>query len=231
MDSLGRPISNLKSKTLAGAAVLALLATGCDSPVDITAFDPPLDQMACQDADVPGLFSFQTAGTFTLGNLAGLAPDPEARRKELRDAGLRAGYFANWREATSRPPFDPPADLTCQVLAFENGEQAAAFVRDIVATPDGVVSSAITWLPRDERVVEEIAAPESAPDGARAFRIAARDADVEIQVFAVVVQNGSYVQSVYVGGQGDVDVKTPAELATELFERTAGASGASDPPR
>lgn len=233
MDLLVHRISNLKSSVALGAVVLAALtASACDSPVDITEFEPRLDQMACQGDDVPGQFSFQTAGTFTLGNLAGLAPDPEGRRTELRDAGLRAGFFANWREATSKPPSDPPADLTCQVLGFETTEQAMAFVEGMEGTPDGVVSSAITWLPRDDRAVAEIPAPESAPERARAFRISARDADVAVEVFAVVVRNGAYVQSVYVGGQGSVDVEMAAMIAAKLFERTANAREAlSDPPR
>lgn len=176
--------------------------------------------MACSQEDVPPDFNWQTAGSFTRDDLARVADEPDERRDELREAGVIAGYLSNWRQRISRPPFEPPVDLTCQVIAFESPEEAKAFVAGLRPGRGSVVAAAVTWLPGDEQVAEELDVPDGAPEGSRHFRLEARDGDVSVIVHAILQPNGPFVQAVFAGGEGDDGLAQAEATALALAERT-----------
>lgn len=226
MDRLSLP---LKRSSLLAAAAFALCAASCDSPVEISSFQPPIDEVACQQEDVPPDFDWQTAGTFTRDDLAGVADDPDGRREELREAGVIAGYFSNWRQRINRPPFESPVDLTCQAIAFETADEAAAFVANLRPEPGGVVAAAVTWLPDGEQGAEELDAPAGAPAGSRHFRVDARDGDVSVTVHAILQPNGPFVQAVFAGGEGQNGRAQAAATALALAARTTPLIEAAKP--
>lgn len=221
-------LSRLSIRSSVWAVLLvAAGAPACDSPVDTASFDPPIDTLACVAADLPAGFGWQAAGGFTEDDLAGVPGAPEQRLDRLQEVGVRAGYFSNWRSRISKPPFQPPVDLTCQVIAFESETGARAFVNSLSDAPEGVVLAAITWLPDGAPDVEQVSPADGLPDGSLQFHIRAADGGLDVNVNAVVMQAGPFVQVVFAGGEaGDPERDAPAAAAA-LSERTRALLDAS----
>jgi hypothetical protein len=197
---------------LAFAAMLSACKEGSAGPNELA-----LDKLVCQPGDLPETYRHQAAGNFSLGNLADLAPNPTARRAQLRAAGVKGGYFSTWREAVGDPPFPAAIDIVCQVIRFDTAEEATAFVAAMKPTPGDLATAAISWLPDDDQTAEELPAPAHM----RAFRVSADDPAQRVTIFAVVATNGPYLQTVYAGNAGDrasLDIASTAETA--LLKRT-----------
>jgi hypothetical protein len=211
------------------AVIFGSIAVSC-SGGEAAAPDNPLDQMVCRYEDLPEDYQAQTSGDFSVGDLADLAPDASARRKELRAAGLQTGHFSSWRQVVGDPPFDPPIEVVCQAMQFETQDQARQFVNTMRAEPGELATRAITWLPEsDRRVADATDQLAGLPEGARAFRIEAEDEQVRVVLYAVAVANGRYVQSVYVGDRKEhTTLGDAARIASAMLRRLSkGAPGAS----
>ncbi len=180
--------------------------------------------MACQRDDLGGAFALRLAGDFSTRNLADLANDAPGRRAELEAAGLRGGRFNYWKEAVGRPPFESPAEAVCQVMEFGNEDEAVHFVRSLRAQPDALATSAFTWLPASHRKAGEVAPPEDLglPEGTRAFRIEAASPEADVGLYAIVATQGRFVQSVYMGsnGNGGTSLRAASAVLARLARRS-----------
>ena len=189
--------------TKAGVAVISLAASlfaGCGILGNSDDSGSGLANQVCSQDDVPAGFRRQTAGDFTPQNLADLGPGPDQRLRQLAAAGLRRGHFAYWKQNVESPPFDPPLDIVCQVLEFDSAQAATAFVQSLRPEPADLSTTALAWIPDGSRAVFE--APSTLPSPARAFEIRAEDSQTSVDISAVVVPDGRYVRTVYLGGNG-----------------------------
>lgn len=185
---------------MAALAIGATLAAGCGGAGTAKDNTTGLENQVCLQQDVPTDFHPQTSGDFTPQNLADLGPGPDQRLRHLAGAGLRGGHFAYWKQSVGSPPFDPPLDIICQVLEFDSEAHAAAFVLAIQPTPSDLVTTALMWLPQGSQTVVEQPATLLPP--ARAFAIRAEDSQTSVDISAVVLPDGNYVRTVYLGGNG-----------------------------
>jgi hypothetical protein len=204
------------------AVGLAFAAASCGS--DRNASDPGdvLEQQVCTQSDVGAGYREQTSGDFSLGNVADLSSQPENRRRQLEAAGLQRGHFAYWKHSVGSPPFEPPLEIVCQVMEFKTPEQAQQFVAQLRAEPDDLATSAMTWLPDGKRTIEEqpVHGANPLPATARGFHLEARDSNIDVSVYAVVVPAGRYVRSVYVGdGGGSGSLAEALEVQAQVLER------------
>ncbi len=188
------------SARLAALSLAAALLAGCGIAGSADEAGTGLENQVCQQEDVPAGFRRQTAGDLTPHNLADLGPGPDQRLRQLAAAGLRRGHFAYWKENIGTPPFDPPLDIVCQVLEFDSAPAAAAFVQSMRPDPADLSTRTLTWLPEGSRTVFE--APSTLEPPARAFAIRAEDTQTSVDISALVVPDGRYVRTVYLGGNG-----------------------------
>ena len=209
---------------LAWLVPVATLATiGCfggDKEVDLP---PGLASFVCVAGDLPGDYLQQTEGDFSRDDLAGLAANADQRQAELKAAGLLGGHFNYWKQAVGEPPFAPPLDIVCQVMAFSTEAQASKFVAALRADAADLATTGITWLPAGARsVVEEHSGVESLPRGSRAFRIEAEDSHLRVTLYAVVMPSKANVQTVYIGNRnGAASLTDAVGIAKKLAERPA----------
>ena len=188
------------SRPLAALSLAATLVAACGNPESQDGSGAGLEKHVCLQEDVPADFRRQTAGDFTPQNLADLGPGPDQRLRQLAAAGMRGGHFAYWKQNVGSPPFEPPLDIICQVIEFDSEANAAAFVQAIRPEPEELATTALTWLPDGSRTVVE--APATLSPGARAFAIRAEDKHTAVDISAVVLPDGRFVRSVYLGGNG-----------------------------
>lgn len=177
----------------------ALVSAACSSWGSSNEQTTALESQVCLQSDVPADFQQQTSGDFTPKNLADLGPKPDARLRQLEASGLRGGHFAYWKQAVGSPPFAAPLDLICQVLEFDSNAHAANFVAAIRPEPADLATTALTWLPNGSRTVIEKPAGLAT---ARAFSISAEDSQALVEISAVVLADGHFVRTVYLGGNG-----------------------------
>ena len=184
----------------AAVALAAWFVAGCGASAIRGEASTGLESQVCLQQDVPADFHRQTSGDFTAQNLADLGPGPEQRLRQLAAAGVRGGHFAYWKQTVGSPPFDPPLDIICQALEFDSDAHATAFVRAIRPDPADLATTALTWLPDGARTVFE--EPATFSSAARAFAIRAEDSQTSVDINAVVLPDGRFVRTVYLGGNG-----------------------------
>jgi hypothetical protein len=131
-----------------------------------------------------------------------------------------------WKQAVGEPPFAPPLDIVCQVMAFTAEAQAAKFVGGLRPDATDLATTGLTWLPAGSRsVVEEHSGIESLPRGSRAFRIEAEDSHLRVTVYAVVMPAKARVQTVYIGNRnGAASLSDAVGIAKKLAARTAASA-------
>ena len=198
MDSSGRSRPPKMNSRLVALGVGATLFAGCGSS-GASGAGPGLASQVCLRGDVPADFHSQTSGDFTPRNLADLSPSGETRLGQLSATGLRGGHFAYWKQAVESPPFDPPLDIVCQVLEFDSEGDASGFLAGIRPEPGDLATTALVWLPEGKRTVNEEPSPLVA---ARAFAMRAEDSQTSVEISAVVLADGRFVRTVYLGGNG-----------------------------
>lgn len=205
------------------AAGLAFAAASCRSERNTSDPGDLLDQQVCTQSDVGAGYREQTSGDFSLANVADLSSAPDSRRRQLEADGLQRGHFAYWKHTVGSPPFEPPLEIVCQVLEFATGEQARQFVAGLRTEPDDLATSAMTWLPDGKRTIEEqspVPGSDPLPAQSRAFHLEARDSNIDVSVYAVVVPVGRYVRSVYVGdGRGSGSLAEALAIQARVSER------------
>jgi len=212
---------------LAWLVPVATLATvGCFGGDKDVGLPPDLASFVCVPGDLPGDYLQQTEGDFSRDDLAGLASNADKRRAELKAAGLLGGHVNYWKQAVAEPPFAPPLDIVCQVMAFSTEAQASKFVAGLRADAVDLATTGLAWLPTGARsVVEERSGIESLPRGSRAFRIEAEDRHLRVTLYAVVMPSKAHVQTVYIGnGNGAASLPDAVGIAKRLAERTAASA-------
>lgn len=182
-----------RSKAATLLAGLALVACSSSEASGGLGLEPYL----CTLDDLGGGFNEQTAGAVSVRDLAVLSDGGSDEERVLEQSGLREARFIFWKEALPKPPFDPPANVVCQVLGFDSDENASAWVAGLresgLEGPGG--ASGVLWLPGGERQVRE--AP---PDGAaRVFELRASEGDARVGLFARYEARGPRVLVIFVG--------------------------------
>jgi len=110
-----------------------------------------LDQYLCPPEGAGAGYRELTRGDFTPADLAGLSADAEARERDYRAAGMENGKFVFYKQSLSKPPFNPPWTVVCQVIEFETATQAEAWVSTI--DPAGAHSELAFGRLPDERLI------------------------------------------------------------------------------
>ena len=72
-----------------------------------------------------------------------------------KPAGFDGGRFVFFSQALTRPPFDPPLQVVCQVLEFESAGASQHWAASLSAETLAV-SSEITAIPSEHRDIREI---------------------------------------------------------------------------
>jgi hypothetical protein len=215
--------SKLPALLIAAALLLTVAACGDDSASSTSA--QALDRQLCMASDVGPDFREEAAGSFTPGNLADLASNSSARRKELEAAGLKDGRFAYWKHFVGDPPFPPPLEIVCQAMEFGSSEQAAAYVSGLHATPEDLATTAISWIPDENRTVNQVSLPPRS--SGRGFQISAGGNSDHVDLFAVIVASGVYVRTVYAGKQGGTAQLTDATSVQDRMSARIEGPGAT----
>ena len=163
--------------------------------------DEEIDRFLCNHDDVGPDFIELARGEFTPEDLANLSTNASAAKQEYESGGLMRGRFVFLKEVLSRPPFDPPLNLLCQVLEFDSEADAQAYASGLGgAAPQW---AGIAWLPDGDLVVE--------PAGENTRRISFREAGQDVTVLVRYGTSGSYFYSVYLGR----DAEAPPEAALD----------------
>ena len=209
---------------LLAAALLAMLAACGDDSASSPAAEA-LDRQLCTSADVGPDFRQEAAGSFTPGNLADLSSQPSARRTALASAGLTDGRFAYWKHFVGDPPFPPPLEIVCQAMQFGSPSEANAYVASLQSTPEDLATTAISWIPDDNRTVTPTALPPGS--GGRGFQISAGGSSDHVDLFAVVIASGPYVRTVYAGKQGGTALLSDATMVQDRMSARLDGTGAT----
>ena len=179
--------------------------------------DTSLDKYLCDREDLTWEFQQQTAGSFSANDLGSLGEDTDERKVAYREAGLQRGRFVFWKESLPRPPFDPPFNVVCQVLVFESGPQAQAWVQGLVADSTEIAATGIVWLPDGERTAEEI--DDSV---GRTFRVIADEGPASVRLWATYEVRGNLVLSVFAGDrEGRLELADVREIQAARNARLA----------
>lgn len=182
-------------------AVTVLSAACTGEPGEST-----LDRYLCNADDLGDGYQQLIAGDFSPRDLADLGPAADAHERDLVRAGMERGRFAFWKETLPRPPFEPPLNVLCQVLAFEDADAAAGWVAALEPDPSVIATSAIAWLPEDARGARELARPGGGRGSPpRAFEVTAGSGDATTRVYFEFRAFGPYVVLVAAGKQLDGD--------------------------
>jgi hypothetical protein len=193
-------IRDLTLGYLIGAAFL-LSSCGGDSKGE------DLDPYLCTREDVGDEYQELARGNFSPRDLADLGPDADTRVREFREAGMKRGRFAFFKQSLPRPPFEPPIDLLCQVIEFESEAAALAFVEDM-EPEDSLATTAMAWIPENEREFEEEGGSGSTP-GLRMFSIVAGSNETKIYAGMIVGAESNIIRTVAVGSNSpDPDLDT-----------------------
>jgi hypothetical protein len=193
-------IRHLTLGYLIGAAVLVSSCGGDSKGED-------LEPYLCTREDVGDEYQELARGNFSPRDLADLGPDPASRVREFEDAGMKRGRFAFFKQSLPRPPFEPPIDLLCQVIEFESEAAALAFVEEI-EPEDSLATTAMAWIPGNEREFEEAGRPDSTP-GLRMFSIVAGSNETKIYAGMIVGAESNIIRTVAVGSNSaDPDLYT-----------------------
>lgn len=177
-----------------GALLAALVAAGCQAPLDIDR--EQLDPYLCWSEDLPFEFMEQTRGDFTANDLAGLSQTPEERKLEYREAGMLGGRFVFWKQELPRPPFESPVNLVCQVIQFETAAQATAWVEGLEVEPASIRDTGMVWTPGNVTGLAELPSERG-----RAFRLAAEEGDARVVLYVLHEARGNLVLSVFAGNR------------------------------
>lgn len=198
---------------------LATLLSSCSNGDAYSELKPLL----CTQEDIGPGYQQLTDGDFSVRDLADLGPDADQRERELRQAGAQHGRFVLFKQSLPKPPFDPPVNVVCQAWRFESAEQARAFVRSL-QPDDRLATTAMTWIPEDDRNFALVNASESpAPPGEAWARFAIRAGKGEETMNAIydATSSGSTVLTVVTGeADGTQSPEQNARLAAVLAARS-----------
>lgn len=182
---------------MGGSVALGSLLSACSNGDAYAELKPLL----CAQEDVGPDYQQLTDGDFSVKDLADLGPDASRRERELRDAGARHGRFVLFKQSLPKPPFHPPVNVVCQALQFGSPDEAQAFVRGLRAD-DSLGTTAMTWIPMDDRDFVVVNAAESpAPRGEAWARFVIRAGAGEEKMNAIydATSSGSTVFTIVVG--------------------------------
>ena len=181
-----------------------------------------LDSYLCTHEDVGEEYQELARGNFSPRDLADLGPDADSRVREFEDAGMEPGRFAFFKQALPKPPFDPPIDVLCQVIEFESDAAAQAFVRNM-APEDSLATTAMAWIPDEDREFEEVPEHGQAPDGTQRFiyEVRAGGGGEAMAAKFDVLNFGKLVRTIAVGHSGEVLTEHSRETLRGILSRWA----------
>lgn len=204
---------------MACSVALAALFSSCSNGDAYSELKPLL----CTPEDVGADYQQLTDGDFSVRDLADLGPGAAQRERELRQAGAQHGRFVLFKKSLPKPPFDPPVNVVCQAVQFDSPEQARAFVRGL-QPDDSLATTAMTWIPGDDRHFAAVNAGESpAPPGEAWARFTIRAGSGEETMTAIydAVSSGSTVLTVVTGEADSTQSPEQSErLAAVLTARS-----------
>ncbi len=208
-----------RSKAAALLAGLTLMACSSSEASDGLGLEPYL----CTLDDLGGGFNEQTSGAISLGDIAALSDGGRDEERRLRESGLREGRFIFWKEALPKPPFDPPANVVCEVLAFDSETSATAWVVGLseAGIADPFAAAGVLWLPGGNREVQE-----ALPDGeARVFHLRASEGDARVGLFARYEARGRLVLAVFAGDRDGLTLRTELDAIAQRQAARLRATG------
>lgn len=208
------------------ACVIVVASAGCTARAS-GSITGGLEQQLCVESELGGDYAEKTSGDLSLANLAALSDDSASMQKRLEADGLKGGLFTYWVHTVPKPPFEPPLEVVCQALEFDSEAGAQAFVAELKPTPDDLASSAMAWIAEGKRSVEELPLPATGDaaetlERARAFKLTASGNQVDFTIYAVVVDAGKYVRTVYIGrngNPGDVQLADAVQIVAAVAGR------------
>jgi hypothetical protein len=211
----------ISSRHLLAAGLCLVLLGGCTGEHD--ASTAVAEDFGCTRADIPRDFVLLVTGDFTPGNLAEVTTAPAPRAQALRASGLEGGQFSYWKQTVEKPPFDPPANILCEVLQFETAAGAASYIDSLDPGRAGSLPG-FAWLPDGPRSIEDA----GGEPGSRAFRLEAVGDDVTVHLAIVFAQHDTRVITVYAGGQrAEDELERARAIQARLLQRVSGGSAAA----
>lgn len=171
--------------------------------------DSELEAYLCDQNDVGDQYIELTRGEFTPRDLADLGDNADSKEREFTEAGMLGGQFIFFKQSLPKPPFDPPLDVVCQVLEFENAPAAEAWLDRLDET--NVAATVFTsQVLGPSRVVERELDPGPLASAFVAFGSAE---GWPSSVSLVVAAEGRYVRTLAIGGTGQLDRQVEATWA------------------
>lgn len=198
-----QPNSKAKKTSLGFAVALTLLGMACGGPNDAT---PDFD---CDAERLPGEYIRQNGGTYPARQLQERSSIVDGL--DITTFGMIRADFNFWKETVDAVPFDPPANIVCEVLTFANADGARAFLAALEPNSESLATTSITWPLDAEFHVEEAALGE-APNF-RAF-VATHSGASPRSLVSLFEVEGSRVRAVHAGGK-ELQL-TPGQLVPAL---------------
>ncbi len=193
-----------KRTSLGVAAALTLLGTACGGLDDAT---PEFD---CDLGALPGEYIRQTGGVYRASELQERVS--AANGFDFATLGLVDVTFNFWKETVDAVPFDPPANIVCELLTFASDDGAQAFIAALEPNGETLAATSITWPPASEFLVEEVMIGEERVD-LRAF-VATGVSGAPRTLISLFEAEGSRVRAVHAGGEETQ--LTPEQLVPAL---------------
>lgn len=162
-----------------------------------------LDAYLCDSETVGSEFQELARGDFSPRDLADLGDDAARRDREFRAAGMRRGRFVLFKETLQKPPFDPPANVVCQVIEFGSAQEAGAWAGGL--RPDATLEAAIMGDVRSQGMTayEDTPRTETIIGDGRRFLLTSMRDDPPKSVALRVSPDGSRVRLFAVGFQAE----------------------------
>jgi hypothetical protein len=179
-----------KKTSLGFAAALTLLGSACGGLDDAT---PDFD---CDAESLPGEYIRQTGGTYPASDLH--ARSEAAEGIDIAALGLLNVDFNFWKETVDTVPFDPPANIVCEVLTFAGADGARAFLAALQPAGDSLAATSITWPLDAEFLVQEVAINGGSEP--RTF-VATEQEGARRTLISLFAVEGSQVHAVHAGGE------------------------------
>ena len=179
-----------KRTSLGVAAALTLLGTACGGLDDAT---PEFD---CDLGALPGEYIRQTGGVYPASELQ--ERESAANGFDFATLGLVDVTFNFWKETVDAVPFDPPANIVCELLTFASDDGAQAFIAALEPNSQTLAATSITWPPASEFLVEEVTTIEEREILAFVAKGVSGAPRTLISLFEA---EGSRVRAVHAGGE------------------------------
>jgi len=194
------------------ASALAVAASACAPGLQPSV---ELDGHLCAPETLGEDYQELIRGVFSPRDLADLSEDADARESEYRAAGMESGKFVYFKSVLPKPPFEPPVNVVCQAIEFEDATGAERYLASLDAA-DAHNALAFGAVPGEDVVTESRPSPLAGPPDLRYFAAAGGTGEQRTTVSFLVGAEGRFVRLVAVGSRARL-TEQPDDLLVSLW--------------